>query len=332
MRKGDGMKTLFLLASSMACVFAAVDGVVINGTTGKPQPSVLVSLMQPSDRGMQTLATVKSDAEGKFRIDKDVPPGGPVLMQAIFDKAAYTEMLPPGTPTSGIKLHVFDSGKNPEAGKIAEHMLLIEPGSTGTEVTETFMFENKTNVTYSDPSKGSAQFYLPKTASGKPQVNVTTSTGVPVQWASEKTKTPDVYKIDFPIKPGQTRIDVSYALPPSDTLTGRNVDPSAPTRLVTPGSVTLTGDGIDLLGQEPQTRARIYNLRTPSFEVKVAGTGSLHNPQAEGNAQGGEQEDPGQPQIESAPARIYSRMYWVFGLTFAILALGGAMLYRRGVA
>ena len=32
------------------------------------------------------------------------------------------------------------------------------------------------------------------------------------------------------------------------------------------------------------------------------------------------------------PARIYDRLYWVLGLTFGILALGGTMLYRRGVA
>lgn len=320
------MRTLVLLTASVSCLFASVDGVVINGTTGKPQPSVLVSLMQPGPQGLQTLATVKSDAEGKFKIDKDVPPG-PALVQAIFDKAGYTEMLPPGSPTSGIQVQVFNSGKNPEAGKIAEHMIVIEPESGGTQVTETFMFDNRTKLTYSDPSKGSARFYLPKAASGKPQVMVTSATGVPIQWAAAKTSTADIYKIDFPIKPGQTRIDVNYALPASDTFTGRNVDASAPTRLVTPGTVTLSGDGLDLLGQEPQTQARIYNLRTANFEVKIEGTGSLRNPQSD--TQPDAQEDAGQPQIEVAPARIYSRMYWVLGLTFAILAVGGAMLFRR---
>lgn len=320
------MRTLLLFAASVSCAFAAVDGVVINATTGKPQGSVMVSLMQPGAQGLQTLATVRSDAEGKFKIDKDVPTGGPVMVQAIFDKASYTEMLPPGTPTSGIQVQVYDSGKNPEAGKIAEHMILIEPGTAGMQISETFMFNNQTKLTYSDPQKGSAEFYMPKSATGKPQVSITSATGVPIQWTASETKKPNVYKVDFPIKPGQTRIDIGYALPPSDTFTGKNLDPAAPTRLVTPGTVTLSGDGLDLLGQEPQTQARIYNLRTPDFAVKIDGTGSLRDPQADS------QEDPGQPQIEVAPARIYSRLYWVLGLTFAILALGGAMLFRRGVA
>ncbi len=43
-------------------------------------------------------------------------------------------------------------------------------------------------------------------------------------------------------------------------LPAKNPDPAAPLRLVTPASVTLTGDGIDDLGQEPQTQAHIYNL------------------------------------------------------------------------
>jgi hypothetical protein len=327
MRKGDGMKIFLLFATALSC-FAAVDGVVINGTTGKPQASVMVSLMQPSAQGLQTLATVRSDAEGKFKFDKDAPAGGPVLMQAIYAKTSYTTMLPPGTPTSGVKVQVFDSGTNPASGKISEHMILLEPSATSTDVSETFMFENQTNMTYSDPSKGSAQFFVPKSATGKPQVTITSATGVPIQWEASKTKTEGVYKIDFPIKPGQTRMDIAYAMPASDSFAGKNLNPSVPTRLVTPGTVSLSGDGLDLLGQEPQTQARIYNLRTPDFNVKMEGTGSLHNPQAGADSQ----EDPGQPQIEIAPARIYSRMYWVLALTFGILALGGAMLFRRGTA
>ena len=39
----------------IAPVFAAVDGVVVNGTTGQPQPNAIVSLIQPAQGGMKTL-------------------------------------------------------------------------------------------------------------------------------------------------------------------------------------------------------------------------------------------------------------------------------------
>ena len=42
---------------------------------------------------------VKSDAEGKFRIDKEYPPG-PALLQGLHGGASYPMMLTPGSPTT----------------------------------------------------------------------------------------------------------------------------------------------------------------------------------------------------------------------------------------
>ena len=79
-RKGVGvmsispLRALFSLALLAAPCFA-VDGTVMNGTTGQPQPNAIVSLVQPGQGGMQTLYSVKTDAQGKFRFDKEPPPG-----------------------------------------------------------------------------------------------------------------------------------------------------------------------------------------------------------------------------------------------------------------
>ena len=317
------MKLLLGLLLSTACGFAAVDGTIVNGTTGKPQPSVLIMLLQPSQSGMQTLATVKSDAEGKFKIDKDYPPG-PALVQAIYGGVVYTQMIPPGSPTSNLSVKVFDSTKNPEAGTAAQHMILLEPSASGIQVSETFLFDNKAQITYSDPAKGSAEFYVPKAAEGKIQLTVNPPGGMPLSRPAEKTKKPDVYKVDYPVQPGQTRFDIAYVLPASDTFEGKNLGAAENMYLVTPPSVTLTGDGIDNLGQEPQTHANTYRVRTASFKVQITGEGSLREPSSQSD------EDTGQPQIAQAPARVYTKLPWVLGLTLAILGLGGAMLYRKG--
>jgi hypothetical protein len=68
----------------------------------------------------------------------------------------------------------------------------------------------------------------------------------------------------------------------------------------------------------------------PSFNVKIAGTGSIRDRQS--NASNAPQEDTGQPKTTEILARIYDRMYWVLGLTFGILALGGTLLFRKGSA
>ncbi len=320
------MKSPFwLLASgSWLLLHASVDGVVMNATTGKPQPSVVISLVQPGSRGMQTLASVKSDAEGKFKIDKEFPPG-PALLQGLHQGATYNLMLTPGAPTNGLRLNVYDSTSKPAAAKVEQHMVLIEPSASALQVSETLLCKNDTNTTYQDPSKGSVQFYLPQGADGKVQVTINAPGGMPIQRPAEKTSQPGVYKVNYPLKPGETRFDINYALPASDTFAAKNLNPDSPTRLVTPSSVTLSGDTINGLGQEPQTKAHIYDVLKPAYEVKIEGIGSLRNPETPAA-----DEDTGAPQVEQQPARIYSRLWWVLGLALGILALGGTMLYRKG--
>ncbi len=320
------MKPALLILAFASWLAAGVDGVVVNATTGKPQAGVIVSLVQPSQSGMQNLGSTKSDAEGKFKIDKDYPPG-PALVQALFGAATYNTMITPGSPTSGIQVKVFDSTKDPAVGRAAQHMILIEPGADKVRVSETFLFDNKSQLTYSDPAKGSVQFFIPPDAEGKPQVVINTAGGMPIPRDAEKTSQPNIYKISYPVKPGESRFDISYTLPAGSKFQGKMIDPQVNTFLVTPPSVTLAGDGIDSLGEEPQTHAHTYRVRSASYEVTLEGTGSLR--QSEAQAQ---EEDNGQPKIEISNARIYGKLGWVLGLTFAILAVGGFMLYKRGTA
>ncbi len=143
MRKGDVVRfRLGLIFLPGSLLFGAVDGVVINATTSQPQPSAMVSLVQPSASGMQTLASVKSDAEGKFKIDKDVPPG-PALVQALYQGATYNVVLTPGPPTTGLRLEVYDSTSKPGTAKVAQQMVLIEPGTAALQITETFLVQNE---------------------------------------------------------------------------------------------------------------------------------------------------------------------------------------------
>jgi hypothetical protein len=319
------MRILFLLAISISSLVAAVDGVVVNGTSGKPQAAVAINLVQPSAAGMQNLATVKSGADGKFSIEARLSPG-PVLVQATFQGVTYTLPITPGSPTTNLTVNVFDATTNPASGKIAQHIVVLEPTADALKVTETFLSQNQTTQTYQDSVKGSIQFYLPESARDKAQVTIAAPGGMPINRPAEKTKVEGVYKASYPLKPGETRFDVAYTLPPGDTFSGKNAMPGTQVTMVAPLTVTLSGDGIEDKGQVPNTQARVYATSTPAFEVKIAGTGSINETAA---ASG---EDTGQDQPEVQPARIYSRLYWVLGLTLGILALGGVALYRKGAA
>src|SRR5882724_4959481 len=121
-----------LLYASAA--FAAVDGVVMNRTTDKPQPGATVTLYKLGQNGLESVESVKSDAAGKFRIDQNLQ--GPRLLQSAYAGVTYNHMLPPGAPTSGVALDVFDSAKQPGEARVTEHMMLFEPSGSELSVRE----------------------------------------------------------------------------------------------------------------------------------------------------------------------------------------------------
>ena len=319
------LAALFLISLPLL----AVDGVVVNATTGKPQSGVAINLVQPSQNGMVQLGNTTTDAQGQFKIDKQIPPG-PGLLQATYEGSTYNQIITPGMATTGVQLKVYDSTKKAGTARTVEHLILLEPGADRLRISETFVLGNDSNLTYNDPAKGSIQFFLPPATDGNAQVIITAPGGMPIPRPALKTPTAGIYKVDYPVKPGETRMDVSYTLPSSNKFSGKIVASDAATHLVTPGTVTVTGDGIELAGREPQTQANIYNLTGLDYNLLIDGIGSLRQDDSAGaGAQG---DDGGSPQVEIKKPRIYGQLPWVLSLAFAILALGGTMLYRRGTA
>jgi hypothetical protein len=82
------------------------------------------------------------------------------------------------------------------------------------------------------------------------------------------------------------------------------------------------------MGVEQEVQARLYQVTAPSYAVKIEGTGSIRERQGKADPA----EDPGQPKTEEILAKVYDKMYWILGLTFGILALGGTLLFRKGAA
>ena len=317
---------VFCLLTPVSCLLGAIEGTVINGSTGQPQPSVTVSLVQPGQNGMQAIATSVSDASGKFSIDHELPPP-PALLQADYKGVTYTQVQPPGRPTTGIRFQIYESAAKPPAEMQMAHLIMIEPSEKALEISETFLIRNESNTTFQDSSNGTVQFYPPKGAGENVPVSVTPPTQMTIRREAVKSAKPGEFKIDYPVRPGETRYDMHYTLPVSDSFGLKVVEGKRPTTIVTPLTVKLTGEGIKEMGVEDQVQARIYQVTGPSFNVKIEGTGSIRERQ--GNSP---DEDPGQPKTTEIMAKVYDRMYWILGLTFGIMALGGTLLFRKGPA
>lgn len=317
---------LLLAAGLPLC--AAIDGTVMNRTTGKPQAGVSITLVKPGQGGMKTLGTTTSDASGHFAFAQAQPGGGPQLLQANYAGINYNKLLTPNIPTSGVALDIYEVTKSPSVAQIAENMLVMEPSRGDFTVSQTAIVRNDSNTTFHDGQGGDFLFYLPPAANGQVRVNVQGPQGMPLPRPAEKTKQSDIFKVDFPIKPGETQFEISYVLPAGSPFVfhGRAVNikgmPAGPLRLVAPSGVALSGDDIQLVGTEPKTQATIYTVRARDlFTVNVTGIGSLHPPETTSD------ENESQPVTEGRP-QIYAHLPWLIVLAFAILGTGLLVLFR----
>jgi hypothetical protein len=324
---------------------AAVDGVVTNGTSGKPQAGATVTLFQTSSQGPQFVESVKTDAEGKFQITKEVPPGGggPLLLQAVYGGVQYNAMIPPGSPSTGVQIPVFESSKKPGDAKVDQHMILLEPAPGGTlQVSESYVFRNDGKTTWNDPDNGTLQFALPPGAQGKVEVNAIAPGGVPLRKAPDPGSKPNTFKLDFPIKPGESRVDLQWSMPfnTPGVFEDHILTKGGLTRLVAPVGVTFKGGDLQDLGQEPRTKATIFGVTGPDIKFDVEGTGTLNGSASASSDSGG---DTGQPALTMNLPKLYglalgsadlltsmNAVKWVLLSVLGMLAAGFVMLYRKG--
>jgi hypothetical protein len=316
------MKPLLFLITALT--LSAIDGVVLNQTTGKPGAEVPIVLMRLGDGGMMPVGTIKSGPDGKFEFKQALD--GPYLMQATFDGVTYNKLLQPGAPGTGLTIEVFASSSQPSQTQVAQHMMLVEPLDGKLTINETVIFKNDGKTSFVDEKNGTYRFFIPDAAKDSLNVRVAGPGNMPVKRDATPAGAPGVYKVDYPIKPGESRFDIQYSLPftPPGKFKGRILHPVSATigqtRLVTPNGVKLSGDGLEDLGAEPQTQAEVYTLTKQDFEFEITGTGSLRSLEPDEDAS---------PSPTPIPPKIAERMPYILALAFIALGFGFVMLWRR---
>ena len=315
---------ILLLAATAS---AAVTGTVFNKTTGKPQPGATVALNKLGQQlGIEMIDQAKSGPDGSFTINQDIGGSGPTpyLIRAAYDGVTYNLMIPPGSPTTGLKVEVYNASKQPGAAKVSKHMVLFQPGGGQMTVNETYLFDNPGQTAWNDPGTGTLHFFLPAAAAGKVQAQVTGPGSMPIGAPTAKTAKPDVYEIDYPVKPGETRFDLTYQVPYTEgaPYEGKIVTKDENTYLIVPNGVNIAGEGLNDLGQEPKTQAHLYGFSGASYNVQLTGNAA---PTASASEADASEE---RPQIEQIMPRLYGKVVPILGVAFGILALGFALLYR----
>jgi 5-hydroxyisourate hydrolase-like protein (transthyretin family) len=205
---------LALVASaiSLTALAAPITGTVTNRTTGKPAAGddvVLLSLTQ----NMQEAARVKTDSKGHFSLT--TPADAPYLIRVDHQKAGYFHQAPPGTTT--VDMDVYDVAAKLDAVSTEAQVLRVETDQQGLHVLENFFVKNDSNPPRTQLSDHSYELYLPEGAQIDGSAAMAPG-GMPVSSSPVPLGDKGHYAFIFPLRPGETRFQLSYHIPYSGSL------------------------------------------------------------------------------------------------------------------
>lgn len=317
-------RSLLVLCMTTLSLSAAVRGKVVNATTGKPVPGAAVTLIKfGGSQGMAPADEMYTEADGGFSFDEKTLDLGtqPVhaMLRAEHEGISYSKMVVPDSSLENLVVEVYSIATGET---LAPQMtaFLFEPQDGRLVVNQFFQFSNESNPprTYSDPDKGTLRFELPSAAQGQVEVRTTGPAGMPLKSSARKAGDGNVYMVDYPLKPGDNLVELTYSFPYEDgePFYSRVLYPGLETRFVVPKGVTLDADDLDLIGQEPQSEASIYQYKGgPELSIRLRGQGQLRgNSPGDGGGSGTE--------ITIAAAPLAKELPWIFAIAGIVLTLG----------
>jgi hypothetical protein len=192
----------------------SITGTVINKTSNKPAAGddvVLIRLAQ----GMQESTRTKTDAKGRFTLD--VPDAGVHLVRVTHDKANYFRPAPPGTES--VEVEVFDAAPKVNGVSSEADVIRIQTDESGKSllVVENFFVKNESNPPKTQFGERPFEFYLPAGAVVEGSAALGPG-GMPVQASPVPLGDANHYAFIFPIRPGETRFQITYKIPYSGSL------------------------------------------------------------------------------------------------------------------
>jgi hypothetical protein len=329
-----------LVIASFSSAFAAtVTGTVTNKTVNKPAGGddvVLIAFGQ----GMQEAGRTKTDATGHYSID--VPDNGMHLIRVDHQKAAYFEPVQPGTTT--VNVDVYDVLPKVPGVTTEADVMRIETDQQGLHVIENYFVKNDSNPPKTQFSPRAYEIYLPPDARIEGSAAMGPG-GMPVSSSPVPTGEKGYYAFVFPVRPGETRFQVSYHLPyngsfsftPKVSLPTQNVAIMLPKAMQFAGSGSVAFQPIN----DGTTTAQTFLARNVSpsqvMAFTVSGTGSMPREQQQGQGdQGGGEASAandtrpggglGTPIDTPDPLNKYK--WWILSGLALVLAVAAAFLLR----
>jgi hypothetical protein len=323
---------LLLLASlNSAARAGTLSGTVINRTTGKPEANVPLDFLSPM-ANMAQLATVTSDAQGRFSVTNNSIGAGPVLIRATFHNVSFNTFAPPNRPQ--IDVEVFEISKDPKTINIPSHVIIFEPQGAKLVGAEEYEVQNASQPPVAFfRTEGNFDFAIPD-GGELGQVSTTGSSGMAIPQASiDKGK--GHYAIAYAFRPGQTNVRLSYGLSYANnsatvklpvTYAGGKI------LVVVPPGITVAGDGLTAAGQEQGMMVFTHDP-LPAKGTLTVDLSGIATAQPASDDQSAAQEGNSRqgPEVIAAPARLDDFKWYIFAGLAALFAMGAVLVSRKQV-
>ncbi|MGC9199741.1 MAG: carboxypeptidase regulatory-like domain-containing protein [Acidobacteriaceae bacterium] len=329
-----------------AAMAATITGTVVNRTTQQPAAGDPVSLVSPA-QGMQEVAETTTNAQGEFSLN--APAGGQYLLRVVHDMASYYTAVPDGSQP--VTIDVYNAAAH-VTGVSTELVVLraqTDPGGSTLNITEDLVVNNASKPPMTQYSKAPFDVYLPDgavvdgTAAKGPN-------GMPTSEDLQPQSEKGLYSVMFPIKPGETQIEIAYHFPYSGSkkLAIKMAGAAGMFAVSVPKEMTFTGSGrFTPTNGEPNASTYLMNNLQPGQVVEVAFNGSGQFPPSQGNdasGQSGQDQASAGGQADDAPGRglgvpldpngtheplSTKYKWWILGIVGLLLVAAAGVLLRK---
>lgn len=326
--------TVFCCFFSASLFAAQVAGTVTNGTTKKPSSGDDVVLLSLSG-GMDEVAHAKTDEQGRFVLNAPNA-AGQNLVRVDHQGVNYFKPAPQGANI--VDVTVYDAAKMVDNligdGRVFRFQTI--PGGQ-LEVSEMFILRNESNPPRTKMGERSFEFELPAGAQIEegmaegPGGMPTSSPPVP---AGKKNR----YGFMFPIRPGRTRLQVTYKVPYAGTREFKVIPelPLAELGIMLPRSMQFNSQDQSFAPAQDESGMTVFVAKSvpPGKEMKfqVSGEGAMPGETAQGGG-GGAPQDAARPggglgaPIE-APDPLSNSRWYIITIFVVVLAGAGYWLFR----
>lgn len=188
-----------------------IRGNVVNGTTGEIPKSAKVIVVNPAGGMLQEREVEAQD--GRFEI-AGLDPQAPIyLLRVDYDGVPYNLPVRVDGADHDVTINIYESTSSWDGIRVTAPHLAASWQGAFLSIEQLFEISNESSPPRTATGEqGFFNLFLPADMESLTACFVT-SFGVPVDRTPIPTDVPGTYRVEYPIRPGLTRVGVSYKVP-----------------------------------------------------------------------------------------------------------------------